>query len=83
VSPSFYLRWTQINPDALWSSALGRKGNKGMKHRQISSSTAAQEAVENLRFLLFRRVGQTIWRALFGWHCRPRAPFQQQHKESK
>ena len=63
MSPSFYHRWIQINPDALWSSTEDNKGNKGMKHRQISSSIAAQEAVENLRFLrflLFHRVGQTI-----------------------
>jgi hypothetical protein len=31
-----------------------------MKNRQISSSIAAQEAVENLRFLLLHRAGQTI-----------------------
>jgi hypothetical protein len=60
VSPSFYHRWTKINTDALWSSTEDNKGNKGMKHRQISSSIAAQEAVENLLFLLFHRAGQSI-----------------------
>jgi hypothetical protein len=43
----------QMDTDALWSSTEDNQGNKVMKHRQISSSIAAQEAVANLRFLGF------------------------------
>jgi hypothetical protein len=32
----------QMNTDAFWSSTEDNEGNKGMKHRQISSSKTAQ-----------------------------------------
>jgi hypothetical protein len=61
-----------MDTDAFWRSTEANKGNKDMKHSQISSSIAAQEAIENLRFLcflLFKFPGQTllaraIWLAL-------------------